>query len=368
MLSNLEERIKAMLNKITKTTIFMMLPVFSMLALTGCDEEEVVAPVAEPVDLSQTEDLFTQPIQPNPLTTDPAAVVVRVNGEEITRGEILEAMNTTLQQLSGRVPPEQLQQMQANLYGNIQDQLITKKLLDSAVAAANLEVTEEDLSAAMTEIRASVPPGQDLEAALVANGSTLAELTKNIKEQLATKKFLESKTEGIGDATEVEAQEFYAASPERFKKPAGATASHILIKFEEGETEAGKAEKKAQLETIRTEILAETITFEDSAHTNSACPSAAQGGSLGTFRKGQMVPEFEVAAFTQEIGEVGDVIETSFGYHIIKVSERQEEGVVEFDEAKEQIIAFLSGEKKQEAVTEFLKGLRDSATIEMVTE
>jgi len=359
-----------MFNKITKATILIMLPMASLLVLTGCEDEEVAAPAVEPVNLSQTEDLFEQPIKPNPLTNDPAAVVVRVNGEAITRGEINEAMSATLQQLAGRgVPPQQLQQMQANLYNNVQDQLITKKLLDAAVAAANVEVTEEDLAAAITEIRASVPPGQDLEAALAANGSSIEMLTENIKEQLATKKFLESKTEGIVDATEIEAKEFYDTNPDRFKKPAGVTASHILIKFVEGETEAGKAEKKAQLETIRTEILAETITFEDSAKTNSACPSSAQGGSLGTFGKGQMVPEFEIAAFSQEIDEVGDVIETSFGYHIIKVTDRQEEGVVEFDEAKEQIIKFLSGQKKQEAVNNFLKSLRDSATIEpMVAE
>ena len=358
-----------MFNKITKATILMMLPAVSLLVLTGCEDEEVApAPATEQVDLSQTEDLFAQPIKPNPLTTDPAAVIVRVNGEDITRGEIMEAMSATLQQLSGRVPPEQLQQMQANLYSNIQDQLITKKLLDAAVAAANIEVTDEDLSAAITEIRASVPPGQDLEAALAANGSSIEQLTESIKEQLATKKFLESKTEGIEDATEAEAREFYDSNPDRFKKPEGVTASHILIKFEEGETEAGKEEKKAQLKKVRAEILAETITFEDAAKTNSACPSSAQGGSLGTFGKGQMVPEFEIAAFTQEIDEVGDVVETSFGYHIIKVTDRQEEGVVDFDESKEQVTAFLSGQKKQEAVTEFLKSLRDSATIEMVAE
>ncbi len=355
-----------MFNKFTKTTILMVLPMASLLVLTGCEEEEVAAPATEQVDLSQTEDLFSQPIQPNPLTTDPAAVIVRVNGEDITRGEIMEVMNASLQQLAGRVPPQQLQQMQAQLYTNVQDQLITKKLMDAAIAAANIEVTEEDLNAAMEEIRASVPPGQDFEAALAANGTTLEKFTENIKEQLAGKKFLEGKTEGIEDATEAEAKEYYDANPDRFKKPESVSASHILIKFEEADTDETKAEKKAQLEKIRADILAETITFEDAAKTNSACPSSAQGGSLGTFGKGQMVPEFELAAFTQEKDEIGDVVETSFGYHIIKVTDRQEEGIVEFDESKEQITTFLTRQKKQEAVTNFIKSLRDSATIEMV--
>jgi peptidyl-prolyl cis-trans isomerase C len=355
-----------MFNKITKATVLMMLPMASLLVLTGC-EEDVTVSATEQVDLSQTEDLFARPVQPNPLTTDPAAVIVRVNGEDITRGEILEGMNMALQQLAGRgIPPQQLQQMQAELYKNIQDQLITKKLLDAAIAAANIEVAEEDVKTAMDGILANVPPGQDLATALVENGTTLEKFTENIKEQLAGKKFLESKTEGIEDATEAEAKEFYDSNPERFKKPAGVTASHILIKFEEGDSDEAKAEKKAQLEAIRADIISGTIPFEDSAKTNSACPSSAQGGSLGTFGKGQMVPEFEVAAFSQEKDEIGDVIETGFGYHIIKVTDRHEEGVVEFDDTKEQLIAFLSSQKKQEAVSSFIKSLRDSATIEMV--
>jgi peptidyl-prolyl cis-trans isomerase C len=356
-----------MFNKLVKTTFLMVLPVATALMLTGCDEEEIVIePAAEPVDLAQTEDLFTQPVQPNPLTTDPSAVIVRVNGDEITRGEIQEVLQVTMQQMSRQVPPQQLQQMQAQMYNNVRDQLVTKKLMDAAVAAANITVSEEDLAAAMDEIRASVPPGQELEAALATSGTTLEELTANVKEQLATRQFLESKTEGIAEATEAEAKEFYDTNPDRFQKPEGVTASHILITFDESDTDETKAAKKADLEALRSEIIAETITFQDAAATNSHCPSKAQGGSLGTFGKGQMVPEFEVAAFTQEIDEVGDVIETQFGYHIIKVSDRQEDGVVDFDEAKEQLMTFLSGQKKQEAVAAFIKSLRDAATIEVL--
>lgn len=193
------------------------------------------------------------------------------------------------------------------------------------------------------------------------------QLTESIKEQLATRTFLETKTEGIEDATEAEAKEFYETNPDRFAKPESVTASHILIKFDETDTDETKAGKKAQLEGIRTDIIAETTTFADAATAHSGCPSSAQGGSLGTFGKGQMVPEFELAAFTQETNEVGDVIETSFGYHIIQVTERQDEGTVNFDEAQESILTFLSGQKKQQAISDFIQTLRDSATIEVVS-
>lgn len=347
--------------------ILLVLPVAATLLVAGCKEDDAaLVPAPEPVDLSQTEDLFAQPVQPNPLTSDPEAVVVRVNGEDITRGEIQQLMAAAMQQLAGRVAPQQMQQVQGQMYTQIKNDLITKKLIDAAVAAANVVVEEAKVTEALDAIKQRIPEGQTFEALLAAQGTTEEELTGNIRNDIATRQFLETKTEGIEDATDDEVKEFYDTNPDQFKKPESVAASHILIKFDEGDTDEQKAEKKAQLEKIRSDIIAETISFQDAAATNSHCPSKAQGGSLGTFGKGQMVPEFEVAAFTQEIGEVGDIVETQFGYHIIQVSERTEEGVVEFDEAKEQIKTFLSRQKKQQAVSDFIQSLRDSATIEEI--
>ncbi|MBT8041834.1 MAG: peptidylprolyl isomerase [Pontiella sp.] len=349
----------------TKKTCLLVLPAAALIALTGCQEDEAAkAPAPEAIDLTQTEDLFSQPIKPNPLTTDPEAVIVRVNGAEITRGEIMTLMNVAMQQLGGRVPPEQIQQIQGQMYERVKNDLITKKLLDAAVAAANIVVGEEQVAETLESIKARIPEGETLEAALAAQNTTLEELTSNIRKDMATRELLESKTAGIAEATEAEAKEYYDANPNSFERPESVSASHILVKFDPDDTAEIKAEKKADIEKIRTDIIADTVAFEDAAGEHSDCPSSAQGGSLGTFGKGQMVPEFEVAAFTQDIGEIGDVIETQFGYHIVKVSDRTSEGMVDFDEAKEQIVAFLDNQKKQEAVGNYIKSLRDSATIE----
>jgi peptidyl-prolyl cis-trans isomerase C len=356
-----------MFDNLADKKMLLILPVAAGLLLTGCKEEETSAvPEPEPVDLAQTQDLFTEPVKPNPLTSDPEAVVVRVNGEDITRGEIQELMNAAMAQLAGRVAPQQMQQLQGQMYAQVKNDLIVKKLLDAEVAKADIQVDDAKVTEAIEQIKGEIPEGQSFEALLAAQGVTEAELTENLRKDMATRKFLESKADGIADATEEEAKEFYDGNPDRFKKPESVTASHILIKFDEGDTDEAKAEKKAQLEKIRADIVAGTITFADAASGNSDCPSKAQDGSLGTFGKGQMVPEFEVAAFTQEIDEVGDIVETQFGYHIITVSDRQEEGVVTYDEAKEQILGFLSGQKKQQAVQDYVKSLRDAATIEEI--
>jgi peptidyl-prolyl cis-trans isomerase C len=344
--------------------ILMALPAVALLILTGCKENEANVPAPEPVDLTQTEDLFTAPIKPNPLTSDPDAVVVRVNGAEITRGEIMELMERAMQQFGGRVPPEQMQQLQGQLYTQIKNDLITKKLLAAAVEEAGIVVDEAKVEETIEELKGQLPEGQTIDDFLASRGMDFESFKTNLYGDLATQELLESKADGIADVSDEEAREFYDSNPEQFVRPETVSASHILMKTEADDTDEIKAEKKAKLEAVRESIIAGTVTFEDAATENSDCPSSARGGDLGSFGKGQMVPEFEVAAFSQEIGEVGSIVETQFGYHIIKVSEYQEEGAVEFEEVKENLIEYLTGQQKQQAVGDYLQSLRDSATIE----
>jgi peptidyl-prolyl cis-trans isomerase C len=276
----------------------------------------------------------------------------------------MEMMDMAMQQFGGRVPPEQLQQLQGQLYTQIKNDLITKKLLEAAVKEAGIVIDDAKVEETISELSQNIPEGQTLEEVLSARGMELDAFRKNLVEDLATKELLERQTADIADATEEEAREFYDANPDQFVQPESVSASHILVKVDAEDADDVKAEKKAKLEGIRQSIIDETVTFEDAAKADSDCPSSARGGDLGTFGKGQMVPEFEVAAFSQEVGEVGPVVETQFGYHIIKVSDRKEEGTVEFEDVKDQLIAYLSGQKKQKVVSDYLEGLRDSATIE----
>lgn len=349
--------------------IMMALPMAAMLVLAGCKEDETAkTPAPEPVDLSQTEDLFTEPIKPNPLATDPSNVVVRVNGEDITRGDIIKVMDAVMQRVGGRVPPEHMQQFQSQIFAQIRDDLITKKLLDLAVADADIEVDPSEVDTAIDEIKSGIPEGQSLESLLAAQGEDIESLKNSIREEIAKNKLLESKTADVQPATEAEAKEYYDQNPNDFIKPENVTASHILIKFDPEDTDEAKAEKKAKLEKIRADIIAGTVSFEDAAQENSDCPSHVRGGALGTFGKGQMVPEFEVAAFTQDVGEVGDIVETKFGYHIIKVTARQDESTtVSFDEVKDKLVQFLTNQAKKQAESDYLKSLRDNANIEYVT-
>ena len=299
-------------------------------------------------------------MQPNPLTNDPEAVVVRVNDMEIKRGEIIELVNLTMQRIGGQVPPQQLPQLQQQMYTRVKNDLINAKLIENAVQTSDIQVSEADIEAEITTIRDSLPEGKTLEELLAVQENTLAELKSDIRNQLASRTLFEQQVVGVPEANEVDAQTFYDENPTNFQTPEQVTASHILIATSDDESE----DPKATLEEIRASIIAGETSFAEAAAAHSSCPSSANGGSLGTFGKGQMVPEFEIAAFTQEVGEVGDIVETQFGCHIIQVSERTEEGTIAFQTAKDQIIEFLTNQSKQQVISSYIETLRDQATIE----
>jgi peptidyl-prolyl cis-trans isomerase C len=313
-------------------------------------------------------DIETAPVS-EPAAT-PAAVetvAIRVNDEVITQGDLQEMANTMLQQYQAQAQGAPISdEIKAQALKGAEDNAITEKLIAIAIAGSGIVVSNEEVESTIAQIKTSIPEGLTFEAALASQGMSLEALKENIKTDMAARQLFESQTKDVAEATEADAQAFYDGNPQNFNADENASASHILLTFEQGESDEAKLAKKAQLETIRADIIAETTTFEDAAKAHSGCPSGAQGGSLGQFGKGQMVPEFEIAVFGQDVDAVGEIVETSFGYHIIKVTERQDASATPFAEVKDQIINYLSQNAKGEAAQAYINSLRDAATIEYV--
>jgi len=118
----------------------------------------------------------------------------------------------------------------------------------------------------------------------------------------------------------------------------------------------------------RTQVSAEDIQryYDDNKEQYSQDGSAAQGGDLNFFPKGQMVPEFSNVAFSLKKDQISDVVTTQFGYHIIKVTDRKPGRVVPFEEAAPQIKQFLESQKKQEHADAFIAGLKKKSKIEVL--
>lgn len=350
----------------TKTKTFGLFASAALIVLlAGCNKEDAQAQdVSQPeeVDLTQVSDLFEEPIQPNPLALSNEDVVVTVDGKDITHGEIMQAVQMTMMQLSRQVPPQQLSQMYGEVYQNMKDTLIANALLTQAAANSSLAVSDAEMDEEIAKVSASAPEGITLEEALAENDIDFDEWKENLRQQMLVGKLVEEKTANVEEATTTDVAQFYQENLDSFTVPESVSASHILVAFTPEDTDATKAEKKAKLEDVREQILA-GASFEELAAANSDCPSSQQGGSLGTFGRGQMVPEFEEAAFNMETGTVSEIVETQFGYHLIKVTDHQDEGIRSLSEVKDQLKEYLTGQKKQEALVAYIEELREKADI-----
>lgn len=140
---------------------------------------------------------------------------------------------------------------------------------------------------------------------------------------------------------------YYEEHQDEFMAPASAKAKHILVDDED------KAKE------LKASIEAGELEFEAAAKEHSSCPSAQQGGDLGQFGKGQMVPEFDEAVFAASEGDLLGPVKTQFGYHLIKVDELKEEAKRAFEEVAEQIKQMVVYNKQSEVYEKKLAELKD---------
>ena len=186
---------------------------------------------------------------------------------------------------------------------------------------------------------------------LIANKLLLIEAQKNLYEHNAAFKaqlekvkedmlinFAASKVlDEVKDATEEEVKKYYDDNMDKFQKGESVNASHILVDSEDKANE------------ILAKINAGEVSFEDAARENSTCPSKDNGGNLGEFTRGQMVPEFDEAVFAMEVGAISSPVKTQFGYHLIKLISKSEASTYDFEEIKAQLTDMVNQEKRQNA-------------------
>ena len=157
---------------------------------------------------------------------------------------------------------------------------------------------------------------------------------------------------------------FYNEHPEQFRQGESAQASHILFPLGQGD-ELANMLAKAKAEGVLAEVQANPSRFADLAREHSTCPSGKQGGDLGQFGRGQMVPEFEQAVFSTEAGQITpNLVETQFGYHIIQVNALQTGGQIAFEDIKERLGQYLNEMAGRQAMHEYLSKLVEEAKIE----
>lgn len=302
---------------------------------------------------------------------DPAAaaisesdVVLTVDGTEITVGDVRELFTGRYGRQFEQMPPEQRAMIEPQIQQMVMNDLIQKTLLSNAANKEGMKATDEEIETSMKEIATQIPEGTTLEEFAASAGVDLARIRKQIAEDTKIRKLYEKVTADVAQPEDAAVKTYFEEHPEEFDQKASVDAAHILISTQGITEPAQLAAKEKAAKELRTELVAKKgENFAEMAGIHSDCPSKAQGGDLGEFEKGQMVPEFETAAFSQEIGAIGETVKTQFGYHIIKVNDKKEAKTLQFAEVREELTQRLHDEGRSAKMGSYVEELRKTAKI-----
>jgi peptidyl-prolyl cis-trans isomerase C len=315
----------------------------------------------------------TAPISPSGESVEPIAtpltdvkensMIASVNGTVITKSEVDSERDKLVRQFQGKIPPDQMDAILPKLWQQALENMINLRLLKQEADRKNIQQDNEAIDKQIAQISSRFPNPEKFKEQLATLGISEEKLRKEIGESLRIEQLLKSKPEQDLEVSEKDIEDFYRDNPENFRMPERIQASHILIKVDSEDTPEAKEQKRQKLSSIREEIE-NGADFAQLAHEHSDCPSKSRGGDLGLFERGKMVKPFEDVAFQLKVGEVSDIVETQFGLHLIKSTDRQEGRVMPLEKAREKIISYLSRQKQDQAINDYLMKLRSEAKID----
>lgn len=291
--------------------------------------------------------------------------VAKVNGEKISVDDFnkrLEKVKQSYVQQGLDLNSEQGKRMLDALKKQTVDDMITEQLIIQEAKKENLAADDKKVQTELENIKNNFktadgkPDNAKYQEALKGQGMTEADLKDYLKVQLTAKALYDKVTAGV-TVSDADIQQYYNDNKDSFVDPEKVQARQILLKTED-EAKAVIAELKAGAK------------FADLAKQKSTDTGTKDnGGELGLFAKGEMVAEFENAAFAQRVGSFSEQpVKTTFGYHVILVEDRKEKVQKTFDQAKDEIKQTLPDKKKGEKFQQYLDELKKKAKIEYAPE
>lgn len=281
-----------------------------------------------------------------------------VNGVEISGDAVQFELDRLVRfYMSHGMTMDEVKQNLPKLEEKALDQAIGAKLLLDRAQELDIPLMAADIDAEVSKVVTQVGGPENYKKALDAQGITEVQFRKELEKGAKVNKLVEQACAGVADPTEDEVAKFYEAHKAEFVVPHQVLCQHILVK---GSDDAALDKIKA----IRERIVSGGADFAEEAKKNSDCPSGQEGGSLGWFGRGMMVPEFDKVAFEMKKGEVSGVVSTQFGYHIIYKADEKGGGQQTLVDVHDQIKDLLRHEARGRAMDAFVAELKQNAKIE----
>ncbi|MBN2271978.1 MAG: peptidylprolyl isomerase [Sedimentisphaerales bacterium] len=347
----------------------------AVLNLSSCKRKETAGPEANKPAPAKTDTetlkIDVPPVEPVTATTADK-VLVTVNSVNITQKQLDDLLKPHLERLAkqaANLPPGFIEQQKNLFMQQALQEMIRMQLLNEQVKLANIVISDQDVTDEIMRVASQQKPPATMEEfmkKMEEYGYDIDQLKDQIRTVLGQQKLMAKEFPADATFTEDDAKAYYEANKTKYEVPEHVRASHILVKTDFSDPNSDpnqiKATAKAKADSLLKQVNAGG-DFAALAKTNSDCPSAPRGGDLDFFPRGQMVPAFDKVAFETEVGKVSGIVETQFGYHIIKVTDRKEAATTSFEDAKAGIIAEQSQRKLRDLATKYIEKLKADAKI-----
>jgi len=288
--------------------------------------------------------------------------VAVVNGVVISRIQFDKELKVHLERVSrqgGQISDDQREELKKDIL----EGLIEREVLYQESQKAGIKITGQKVDEQVAAIKKRFPNEEEFKKALTVMGLTEEEVREQIQRGLAIRELIDQKIANKVVITDEETKAYYDANPQLFKQPEEVKASHILIKVDPSADDATKAAARKKVEDLQ-QKLKDGGDFAELAKENSEGPSNVRGGDLGYFKRGQMVKPFEDAAYSMQTNEVSGLVETRFGYHLIKVYDKKPAQTLAYADVKDKIAQRLKQEKVEKDATRYVEDLKKGAKIE----
>jgi peptidyl-prolyl cis-trans isomerase C len=301
----------------------------------------------------------------SPLLTGSQAAsgkVAAVNGTAITQADFDREVELVQRRLAGKGRSPGDSELLA-LKQEILENLINRELLYQESQKRGIKIEETTITENYEILKKRFPHETDFRNALSKLKFSEAGMKLQIKrdlaiQQLITKQFVEKVT-----ITDKETKAYYDSHLPAFRRPEQVRASHILISVDRNADEAQKAAARKKIEDIQ-DKLNKGEDFAALAKEFSQCPSGSRGGDLGYLGRRQLVKPLEEVAFALPPGQVSDIVETPFGYHLITVVEKRPETLIGYEEVKVKLQEYLKQQRVEKQVDLYIDELKGKANVE----
>lgn len=342
----------------------LLIACLCLFTVGGCANKDVVVTKEPPVATVKVEQPKVAPAPSTPPGKVINAIAAVVNDEIITLYEVNRETAPVIRETEKKSTLDAAARSQ--IRRTMLDRLVEKKLVEQKIKELNIKVSEEEVRQAIEDVKKQNNMTQEaLVSALATQGLSFDLYRSQLVEQLEKLKLVSMEVRSKIQVGESEMREYYEANRAKYTEDETFRARHIFFRISD---KAPAADIKRTMTTALA-VLAEAKSgkdFIELAKTYSEDPAARNdGGALGPFKKGDMLPELEQTILAMKPGEISELVYTSAGFHVIKLDERVSGKLKPFESVKAEIEEALYRKKSEERFSQWAKELRGKASVEV---